>query len=64
MVKGIYDSRAKDYHNDFRRMVYGSQEEMDKVLGKLGDNSFIHDQQADFAQFKKNVALVSRRFKL
>jgi hypothetical protein len=41
MVKGIYDSRAKDYQSDFRKMVYDNKNEMDQVIGKLDDNSFI-----------------------
>ena len=31
--------RAKDYTNPFRQMVYDTQEEMDKVMGKLVNNS-------------------------
>ncbi|MBK6633740.1 MAG: DUF4954 family protein [Chitinophagaceae bacterium] len=44
MCKGIFDSRAKDYSNPFRKMVYDTNEEMDKVLGRLEDNSFIQQQ--------------------
>ena len=64
MAKAIYDSRAKDYHNDFRRMVYDTQEQMDKVLGKLDDNSFIRQQEEAFRNFKKRVSTLVRRFKL
>src|SRR6185295_18214000 len=53
MTKAIYDSRAKDFHNDFRKMVYTSQKQMDKVLGKLDENSFIKQQTEEFRQFKK-----------
>ncbi|WP_235891133.1 DUF4954 family protein [Sphingobacterium lumbrici] len=42
----ILKSRSKDYENQFRKMVYDSQEEMEKVVGKLRDNAFIN-QQAD-----------------
>ena len=35
MCKGIYDSRAKDYTNPFRKMVYETNEEMNKVIGVL-----------------------------
>jgi len=64
MTGAIYDSRAKDYHNDFRRMVYDTQEQMDKVLGKLGQNSFIRQQQEEFRRFKKQVNLVIKCCKL
>src|SRR6185436_15628626 len=42
MVNGIMESRAKDYQNPFRKMVYESDEEMNKVIGKLNENSFIN----------------------
>jgi hypothetical protein len=55
MVKGIYNSRAKDYSNRFRTMVYDSPEEMDEVLGKLADNPFLKQQEEEHHQFKKNI---------
>jgi len=64
MIKAIYDSRAKDFHNDFRKMVYTSQKEMDKVLGKLDENSFIKQQADEFRQFKKQVSTLVQSFKL
>lgn len=64
MMKAIYDSRAKDHHNEFRRMVYETQEQMDKVLGKLDENSFINQQEKDFQLFKSQVNTVIRSFKL
>jgi hypothetical protein len=64
MTKAIYDSRAKDYHNDFRKMVYTSQKQMDNVLGKLDDNSFINQQKEEFQRFRKQVATLVRSFKL
>ncbi|HMP93526.1 MAG TPA: DUF4954 family protein, partial [Phnomibacter sp.] len=49
LLQGILDSRTKDYTNPFRVMVYQTQEEMNKVLGKLDENSFIQmaRQQAE-----------------
>ena len=38
---GIRSSREKDYTNSFRQMMYASREEMDKVIGKLDDDSVI-----------------------
>ena len=58
MVKGIYESRAKDYPNPFRKMVYDTQKEMEKVIGKLKDNAFIQQQQEELVQFKKQVAAI------
>lgn len=55
MTENIYDARAKDYSNPFRRMVYDTQEEMDKVIGKLSDNSFILDQQKETVAFRQKI---------
>ena len=64
MLKAIYDSRAKDYHNEFRRMVYETQEQMDKVLGKLDENTFINQQEMEFQQFKRQANDLMKSFKL
>jgi hypothetical protein len=63
MCKGIYDSRAKDYSNPFRKMVYDNNREMNKVLGKLEDNSFIQQQFADLEAMKKQVKAVLKKIK-
>jgi hypothetical protein len=62
MVEGIYDSRAKDYRNPFRKMVYDTNAEMNKVLGKLEDNTFIKQEKASLEQYKKTIAALSRKF--
>ncbi len=36
MVKEIYESRAKDYRNPFRKMVYESTEAKEQSSGKAG----------------------------
>lgn len=63
MCKGIFDSRAKDYSNPFRKMVYDTNNEMNKVLGRLEDNSFIQQQLADLDVMKKQVKAVIRKLK-
>lgn len=60
IVKNIYESRAKDYKNEFRKMVYGSTKEMDNVLGKLEENTFIFQQKEELKQFKKDIARISK----
>ncbi|MCX6316976.1 MAG: DUF4954 family protein [Bacteroidetes bacterium] len=55
ITKGIYEARAKDYKNPFRQMVYDTQEEMEKVIGKLEDNSFISDQKAASREFREKT---------
>lgn len=64
MVDSIYTSRAKDYDNPFRQMVYGSDQEMEAVVGKLKDNSFIEQEKKALIQYRKNLHLLARKLKL
>ncbi|MBS1755164.1 MAG: DUF4954 family protein [Ferruginibacter sp.] len=63
MCKSIFDSRAKDYNSPFRKMVYDTNEEMNKVMGRLEDNSFIQQQLADLDDLKKTVKAVLKKMK-
>lgn len=58
ITSNIYDTRAKDYENAFRKMVYDTEKEMEKVLGKIKDNSFINDQRNENAEFVKKTELL------
>jgi carbonic anhydrase/acetyltransferase-like protein (isoleucine patch superfamily) len=64
MTKGIYDARAKDYTNPFRKMVYESMGEMNAVLGKLEENSFIKQQVEELKVFKTSIASLKKKFKI
>jgi len=64
MIKSIYDSRAKDYHNPFRKMVYETKQEMDKVLGRLDDNAFINQQKNDLKLFRNKISSAIKFLKL
>jgi Domain of unknown function (DUF4954) len=64
ITRNIYGSRAKDYQSEFRKMVYDTEKEMEKVLGKLKDNTFINQQQEELKQFKKQVAGIVKSFEL
>jgi len=64
MVKGIFDSRAKDYHNPFRKMVYDNRKQMETVIGKLDDNSFIKKKIAEMKSYRERVKELLRNFKL
>ncbi|MEO6330416.1 MAG: DUF4954 family protein [Ginsengibacter sp.] len=63
ICKGIYESREKDYKNPFRKMVYDTKAEMDKVVGKFEDNTFIQQQLAELDKFKKEVNSLTRKLK-
>jgi len=62
MVNGIYESREKDYANPFRQMVYETEKEMEKVIGKLKENTFIQQQQEEMSEYKKRVAVLIKNF--
>ncbi|HVM89144.1 MAG TPA: DUF4954 family protein [Puia sp.] len=62
MVKGIHDARSKDYYNPFREMVYENQHEMDVVLGKFSDNSFIKQENEALNAYKKRIDALVRKF--
>jgi hypothetical protein len=64
MTKNIYTSRAKDYTNPFRKMVYSSPEEMNTVIGRLQDNGFIRQEKEALKKYRKEVESVIRKFKL
>jgi hypothetical protein len=64
MVKNIHDSRAKDYENEFRKMVYDGEQEMEIVVGKLEDNVFIKLQKEELTSFRATVEKIVSDFKL
>ncbi|MFT3677289.1 MAG: DUF4954 family protein [Chitinophagaceae bacterium] len=63
MVSQMQESRAKDYSNPFRKMVYDSIEEMEKVIGSFKDNSFINQQIQELENFREKIREWSKRMK-
>jgi hypothetical protein len=55
ITQKIKSSRAKDYTNPFRKMVYQNQAEMDAIVGDINDNSFIAKQIADQKQLNQLI---------
>jgi hypothetical protein len=55
ICSAIEQSRSKDHSNPFRKMVYETEQEMDKVLGKLSDNEFINMEKKALAQLKRRL---------
>lgn len=64
MTSEIYATREKDYSNPFRKMVYESDEEMNAVVGRLEDNSFIRQEKEAAVRYKKEIEKVLRKFGL
>jgi uncharacterized protein YlbG (UPF0298 family) len=54
----VYRSRKKDFEDPFRKMVYRNEEEMDAVLGKPEDNSFVKQSRSEMEKLKE----LARRF--
>ena len=52
ITNGIFSSREKDYLNPFRKMVYENEMEMNHVIGKLDENSFIKNQEKKFKDYQ------------
>ena len=63
MCKGIFDSRAKDYNSPYRKMVYDTNKEMNNVMGRLEDNSFIQQQLRELEEMKKQVTALVKKLK-
>ncbi|MDE3213456.1 MAG: DUF4954 family protein, partial [Bacteroidota bacterium] len=63
MSEAIFESRAKDYENPFRQMVYNSEEEMVSVIGRLEDNRFIQEQLADSEAYQKLATKLLKKLK-
>ena len=64
MVQHIYNSRAKDYQNTFRKMLYENDKEMEEVLGNLDDNIFIKEQETALKKFRKQICVIISEFNL
>ncbi|MDI3321567.1 DUF4954 family protein [Pinibacter soli] len=60
MTKGILDSRAKDYKNPFKKMVYDNDKEMDAVVGSLKDNSFIKQETEALKSYKETIKKLAK----
>ena len=64
ITQRIKATRAKDYSNEFRKMVYVNQEEMNMVVGKLEDNGFIKNQETKLTNLIQEIAELKKRLKI
>jgi hypothetical protein len=64
VAQKIKATRAKDYSNQFRKMVYLNDEEMNVVVGKLEDNSFINQQMSALNALIANTKELKQRLKI
>jgi hypothetical protein len=64
VIKSIYESRAKDYENEFRKMAYDDMKEMEEVVGKLEDNIFLQNQEEELKCFRVQIDKTVSLFQL
>ena len=60
----IQKTRAKDYSNPFRKMVYANEAEMNAVVGDLKDNGFIKEQNVALKATELTVASLKAQLKV
>ncbi len=61
MVNQIRESRAKDYENPFRKMIYETDDEMNKIVGRINDNSFIKHEMDSLTAYKKTIGSIFKK---
>lgn len=59
----VYESRAKDFENPFKTMLYDNAEEMKEVLGSMEDNEYIEFEKKDLAAFKSKINSWKKKLK-
>jgi len=64
ITKRIQNTRAKDYSNPFRKMVYESEAEMNSVVGALNDNGFINDQNKALEKLTIDLTELKKQLKI
>ena len=55
MLSSSFSSREKDYTDFFRTVTFRNKEEMEAVLGKIEDSSFLQELKVTTAEFNGNV---------
>jgi hypothetical protein len=55
VFQGIVQSREKDMTNPFRKMVYANETEMEAVLGKMNDNSFVREKDKERKELSTRI---------
>jgi hypothetical protein len=61
MDQQIYESRAKDYSNPFKKATFHNETEMEQMLRKPDDNAFIRLFQKESEDFTKMIERVVER---
>ncbi|MFT4155710.1 DUF4954 family protein [Parafilimonas sp.] len=62
VTERISSSRKKDYTNPFRKITYSADAEMNNVIGRFEENSFVLQQQKAFESFKRKIRKMKAGF--
>jgi len=57
----VYKSRAKDWRDPFRKITFRNEAEMEAVLGRVEENSFINMAKKDTEAFIKRLDALEQR---
>lgn len=57
----VYLTRKKDYDNPFRQITFASQAEMEAVMGRVDENSFVRQVQAETRRYAQRITAVRQR---
>jgi hypothetical protein len=57
----IYQTRVKDYHDPFRKATFRNTAEMEQVLGKADESSFIRLAREESRRYEELIARVIAR---
>ncbi|MDR1859005.1 MAG: DUF4954 family protein [Treponema sp.] len=60
----VYENKAKDYLDPFRKSTFRNAAEMEQVLGKAADDSFASVVRAESRRFEELVARVTKKLYL
>jgi len=55
LLQWAIESRQKDFSGDFRTMVYENAQEMEAVLGKIEDNSFLIEYEKEMKRYQQEA---------
>lgn len=59
ICREIHKTRAKDYRNPFRLLVYENEAAMEAVVGPLAENTFIRQQQEEYEAYAASVKKIN-----
>jgi hypothetical protein len=61
VAEEVYRSRAKDFHDPFRKITYRNAAEMEAVAGKAEQNPFVKLNRENLKQFEASVTAIPDR---